>query len=261
VGEEEALIDVAGVGYVVRCGSRTLSRLPGTGETATLHIESHWGEQTGMTLYGFLDKTERRAFVMLKTIQGVGPKLALRIVTELKDKPIGDGLVAAFHAAASPATPAKPSATGEAVGPEFLLRPQKPRSRRDNGPTNPPPSTSTAPPPPASNPESTPATTEPVSNEPVMTRDGFKINKDGIILGEVFPQPESRIAGAAAVSTLPHCKNPPEPNCAGGLLWQGASTAQILNYQKKYNTTGCSYIKPPRCYTGQKRTCLEQCTP
>jgi hypothetical protein len=43
VGEEEALIDVAGVGYVVRCGSRTLSRLPGTGETTTLHIECQWG--------------------------------------------------------------------------------------------------------------------------------------------------------------------------------------------------------------------------
>ena len=40
VGEEEALIDVAGVGYVVRCGSRTLGRLPATGEAATLHIES-----------------------------------------------------------------------------------------------------------------------------------------------------------------------------------------------------------------------------
>ena len=165
VGEEEALIDVAGVGYVVRCGSRTLGRLPGTGETATLHIESQWGEQTGMTLYGFLDKTERRAFVMLKTIQGVGPKaalavldvlppselsaaaqrgdqaavaraqgvgpkLALRIVTELKDKPIGDGVVAAFHAAATPATPAKPTPTGEAVAALMGLGVAEPAARR-----------------------------------------------------------------------------------------------------------------------------------
>ena len=164
VGEEEALIDVAGVGYVVRCGSRTLSRLPGTGETATLHIESQFGEQTGLTLYGFLDKTERRAFVMLKTIQGVGPKaalavldvlapaelsaaaqrgdqaavaraqgvgpkLALRIVTELKDKPIGDGLtVAAIHAGA--ATPPSPSATGEAVAALMGLGVAEPAARR-----------------------------------------------------------------------------------------------------------------------------------
>ena len=164
VGEEEALIDVAGVGYVVRCGSRTLGRLPAMGEAATLHIESQWGEQTGMTLYGFLDRNERRAFVMLKTIQGVGPKaalavldvlppaelsaaaqrgdqaavaraqgvgpkLALRIVTELKDKPIGDGIVATFHASASGA-PAPPSATGEAVAALMGLGVGEPVARR-----------------------------------------------------------------------------------------------------------------------------------
>ena len=164
VGEEEALIDVAGVGYVVRCGSRTLGRLPAMGEAATLHIESQWGEQTGMTLYGFLDRNERRAFVMLKSIQGVGPKaalavldvlppaelsaaaqrgdqavvaraqgvgpkLALRIVTELKDKPIGDGIVATFHASASGA-PAPPSAAGEAVAALMGLGVGEPVARR-----------------------------------------------------------------------------------------------------------------------------------
>ena len=149
VGEEDALIDVMGVGYVVRCGSRTLSRLPEIGGEALLHVESHWGEQTGMTLYGFLSRDDRQAFVLLRTIQGVGPKaalavldvlppaelagavarddkaavarangvgpkLALRIVTELKDKPITDGPVAAFHATIQAAKPA-PSASGEAV--------------------------------------------------------------------------------------------------------------------------------------------------
>lgn len=164
VGEEEALIDVSGVGYVVRCGSRTLSRMPAAGGTIDLHIESQWGEQTGMTLYGFLDRNERRAFVMLKTIQGVGPKaalavldvlppaelsaaaqrgdqaavsraqgvgpkLALRIVTELKDKPIGDGVIAA-HTPAGPAVPARPSATGEAVAALMGLGVAEPSARR-----------------------------------------------------------------------------------------------------------------------------------
>ena len=150
VGEEEALIDVAGVGYVVRCGSRTLGRLPEIGHEAVLHVETQWGEQTGMTLYGFLSRDDRHAFVTLKTIQGVGPKaalsvldvlppaeltaavaredkaavaraqgvgpkLALRIVTELKGKPLGDGPVAALHASIPAAEPAKPSLTGEAV--------------------------------------------------------------------------------------------------------------------------------------------------
>ncbi len=163
--EEEALIDVMGVGYVVRCGSRTLSWLPTVGEEALLHVESHWSEQTGLTLYGFLTRDERRAFVVLRTIQGVGPKaalsvldvlppadlaaaaaredkaavaraqgvgprLALRIVTELKDKPIHDGPVAAFHAGAGPAGPARPTATGEAVAALMGLGIADPQARR-----------------------------------------------------------------------------------------------------------------------------------
>src|SRR5436305_2277388 len=165
VGEEDALIDVAGVGYVVRCGARTLSRLPAVGEEALLHVETQWAEQTGLTLYGFLSRDDRRAFVMLKTIQGVGPKaalavldvlppaelsaaaqrgdqalvaraqgvgpkLALRIVTELKDKPLSDGPIAAFHASATPAQPGKPSPTGEAVAALMGLGVAEPAARR-----------------------------------------------------------------------------------------------------------------------------------
>jgi Holliday junction DNA helicase RuvA len=147
VGEEEALIDVGGVGYVVRCGARTLGRLPALGAEAVLQVESQWSDQLGLRLYGFLSREERRAFVALQDIQGVGPKaalgvldvltpgelmgaaqrgdqtavarangvgpkLALRIVTELKDKPLAGEAVAAFHAGA--AAPA-PTASGEAV--------------------------------------------------------------------------------------------------------------------------------------------------
>jgi Holliday junction DNA helicase RuvA len=147
VGEEEALIDVGGVGYVVRCGSRTLGRLPAPGDETLLHVETQWSEQAGLRLYGFLTRDERRCFVALQDIQGVGPKaalgvldvlapgelaaaaergdqaavarasgvgpkLALRIVTELKGKPIGGDAVAAFHAQAK-AHAASPA--GEAV--------------------------------------------------------------------------------------------------------------------------------------------------
>lgn len=150
VGEEEALIDVGGVGYLVRCGSRTLARLPAIGDETLLHIDSQTRED-GTRLYGFLTREERQAFVILQGVQGVGPKaalsvldvmtppelaaavaredkalvgrangvgpkLALRIVTELKDKPIGVGDITAFHAQVQAhAAPAAPSVAGEAV--------------------------------------------------------------------------------------------------------------------------------------------------
>ncbi|QUD87141.1 Holliday junction branch migration protein RuvA [Phenylobacterium montanum] len=149
IGEEEALIDVGGVGYVVRCGSKTLSRLPPPGGEALVHVEHHWAEATGPRLYGFLTREERRAFVILQSIQGVGPKaalgvldvltpgelagavaredkaavgraqgvgpkLALRIITELKDKPISDSPVMGVPALAARAA-AQPTASGEAV--------------------------------------------------------------------------------------------------------------------------------------------------
>lgn len=149
IGEEDALIDVSGVGYLVRCGARALSRLPALGEEVVLHVETLWSEQSGPRLYGFLGRDERRAFLMLHAIQGVGPKaalavldvlspaelaqaaeradraavaraqgvgpkLAVRIVTELKGKPITDSVVAPFLPSDAPSAPAA-SATGDAV--------------------------------------------------------------------------------------------------------------------------------------------------
>jgi holliday junction DNA helicase RuvA len=150
VGEEDCLIDVGGVGYIVRCGARTLSRLPAMGEEAVLHIETYTRED-GTRLFGFLTREERSAFVLLQAIQGVGPKaaqavldvlppgelaaavarqdkaavarangvgpkLAQRIVVELKDKPIGGPSVAGFHAEVQAhVAPTGPSVTGEAM--------------------------------------------------------------------------------------------------------------------------------------------------
>ena len=132
----------------MRCGSRTLSRLPSLGDETLLHVETQWSEAAGPRLYGFLTREERSVFVLLQSIQGVGPKaalgvldvltpaelaqavaredrnavgrangvgpkLALRIVVELKDKPIAGGVVADFHAI--PIAPAARTPAGEAV--------------------------------------------------------------------------------------------------------------------------------------------------
>ena len=151
VEQDHCLIDCAGVGYVVVCGARTLQRLPAPGDEATLQIESTWNAESGPRLYGFLTRDERRAFTTLTGIQGVGPKaalsvldvlppgdlaaavarddkaavarangvgpkLALRIVTELKGKPLGDvsftPSAPGVHVEASAPVP---SVTGEAV--------------------------------------------------------------------------------------------------------------------------------------------------
>ena len=154
VGEAECLIDCGGVGYVAACGARTLGRLPAPGDETTLFIHSQWSQDQGPRLYGFLTRDERKVFTLLQTIQGVGPKaalgvldilppaelaaavaredkaaagrangvgpkLALRIVTELKGKSLTDGVFAptapGVHAEAAVIAPPPPSVTGEAV--------------------------------------------------------------------------------------------------------------------------------------------------
>jgi Holliday junction DNA helicase RuvA len=77
--DEEVLIECAGVGYVVRCGVRTIAALPELGAEVIMHIESQTRED-GTRLYGFLNKDERKAYVVLQGVQGVGPKAALAVL-------------------------------------------------------------------------------------------------------------------------------------------------------------------------------------
>ena len=151
VEDGHCLIDCAGVGYVVTCGARTLGRLPAPGDEAILYIHSQWSEDQGPRLYGFHSRDERRAFTTLLAIQGVGPKaalavldvlppgelasavaredkaavarangvgtkLALRIVTELKGKTLTDGVFAPVATGVHvEVAPPPPSLVGEAV--------------------------------------------------------------------------------------------------------------------------------------------------
>ena len=77
-GSGEAIIDVNGVGYLVQCGSRSLSGFV-VGETVCVHVETHVREQA-ITLFGFASEEERAWFVRLQSVQGVGPKAALAIL-------------------------------------------------------------------------------------------------------------------------------------------------------------------------------------
>ena len=96
-GEDSAVIDVGGVGYLVLCSGRTLDRLS-AGEVVSLLIETHV-RQDHIHLYGFLDAVERNWFRLLTTVQGVGAKVALAILTVLPPDVLAPGIAAGDRAA------------------------------------------------------------------------------------------------------------------------------------------------------------------
>ncbi len=73
------IIDVGGVGYEVTVGARTLSRLPAIGESVSLAIDTHMRDDA-IKLYGFATEHERAWFRALQTVQGVGAKVALAVL-------------------------------------------------------------------------------------------------------------------------------------------------------------------------------------
>ncbi len=82
VGADHVIIDVGGVGYLVHCASSTLARLA-VGTTASLAIETKVSEEA-IRLYGFLTADEREWFRLLQTVQGVGARVALSVLAALK---------------------------------------------------------------------------------------------------------------------------------------------------------------------------------
>lgn len=82
IGPDWIVIDVAGVGYQVFCPARVITALPGVGEPLSLHIETHVREDH-IHLFGFATARERECFRMLTTVQGVGAKVGLGILGTL----------------------------------------------------------------------------------------------------------------------------------------------------------------------------------
>lgn len=82
VGEDWAIIDVNGVGYLVHASRRTLGNLSSIGEAVSLHIETVVREDA-ITLFGFVDVVERDMYRLLTSVQGVGAKVGLAILSTL----------------------------------------------------------------------------------------------------------------------------------------------------------------------------------
>lgn len=90
---QQAVIEAGGVGYDVTISISTFTALPAEGAEVSLHIHTHVREDT-LALYGFLDRGEKKIFERLITVSGVGPKLAVGILSGLS----GERLVTALRA-------------------------------------------------------------------------------------------------------------------------------------------------------------------
>ena len=111
-GDGYAVVDVNGIGYLVYCSSRTLDILIGvTGEISVI-IETHVREDH-IHLYGFADESEKSCFKLLMTVQGVGAKVCLAILSALPP----DNLVQAIAARDQTAITHAPG-----VGPKLATR-------------------------------------------------------------------------------------------------------------------------------------------
>lgn len=111
VGEDTALVEVNGVGYLVQAGARTLSRLT-SGATVKLFIETHVREDA-IRLFGFGSEEERAWFAHLQTIPGVGAKVALGILDAMPPTVLVDAIALQDKAA---------FARANGVGPKLAAR-------------------------------------------------------------------------------------------------------------------------------------------
>ncbi len=91
------MIDVAGVGYLVHASTRTLSALPTPPAMARVLVETQVREDA-ITLYGFADPAERDWFRLLTTVQGVGAKVALGLLSALSPKDLVGAIAAGDRA-------------------------------------------------------------------------------------------------------------------------------------------------------------------
>lgn len=113
-GEDWAMIDVGGVGYVAFCSRRSLGDLPLPGQPASLMIETHVREDH-IHLFGFIDRAERDWFRLLSTVQGVGAKMALSILSVLPPDALIQAIAAQDKSALTRANGVGPKLGGRIV--------------------------------------------------------------------------------------------------------------------------------------------------
>ncbi|MGZ5939046.1 MAG: Holliday junction branch migration protein RuvA [Rhizomicrobium sp.] len=111
IAEDHAILDVGGVGYLVQCPSSTLSKLA-AGAHVSLMIETKVSEDA-IRLYGFHSAEEREWFRLLQTVQNVGSRVALNVLSALSPRELERALALSDKAAIGRA---------QGVGPKLALR-------------------------------------------------------------------------------------------------------------------------------------------
>ena len=112
IGEDYVLVDVHGVCYVAHCSGRTLSKLGSVGEACVLFIETYVREDQ-LKLFGFMSVLEREWFNLLQSVQGVGAKVALAVLSTLTPAELANAIALQDKTAVSRA---------QGVGPKVAVR-------------------------------------------------------------------------------------------------------------------------------------------
>jgi Holliday junction DNA helicase RuvA len=89
---DRAIVDVHGVGYEVFLTTDVIARMPDTGENVALYIHTQVREDA-ITLFGFLEEEEKELFLILKSVSGIGPKLALGMLSGMKVDAISKAII------------------------------------------------------------------------------------------------------------------------------------------------------------------------
>ncbi|MBL4905940.1 MAG: Holliday junction branch migration protein RuvA [Sneathiella sp.] len=113
-GEDWVIIDVNGVGYMVFCSGRTLRALPAVGGAVSLLIETHVREDH-IHLFGFQDAGEKSWFTLLQTVQGVGAKVALGVLSLFGSDELAQIVAAADKTALTRVSGVGPKVAGRIV--------------------------------------------------------------------------------------------------------------------------------------------------
>ena len=112
IGDDYVLVDVHGVCYVAYCSARTLSKLGSVGEACVLFIETYVREDQ-LKLFGFQTRLEREWFNLLQSVQGVGAKVALAVLSTLTPPELANAIALQDKTAVSRA---------QGVGPKVAIR-------------------------------------------------------------------------------------------------------------------------------------------